>query len=77
MEIRRDPAFKWPGKLKGDLRRRNPQKFCEYHNDHGHLTEECAILRQEIESHIRNGKLVRFLADERNQGRNPQEPPVA
>ncbi|XP_059441975.1 uncharacterized protein LOC132174318 [Corylus avellana] len=75
MEIRRDPAFKWPSKLKGDPKRCDPQKYCEYHRDHGHLTEECITLRQEIENHIRNGRLVKFLAGERNQRRN-EEPPL-
>ncbi|XP_059451082.1 uncharacterized protein LOC132181868 [Corylus avellana] len=45
MEIRRDPAFRWPNKLKGDSRKRDRTKFCEYHNDHGHLTEDCITLR--------------------------------
>ncbi|XP_059429078.1 uncharacterized protein LOC132162876 [Corylus avellana] len=39
MEIRRDPAFKWPSKLKGDPKRHDPQKFCEYYRDHRQLTE--------------------------------------
>ncbi|XP_059461825.1 uncharacterized protein LOC132190804 [Corylus avellana] len=40
MEIRRDPSFRWPSKLRGDPRKRDRTKFCEYHNDHGHLTED-------------------------------------
>ncbi|XP_059436534.1 uncharacterized protein LOC132169527 [Corylus avellana] len=74
MEIRRDLAFKWPSKLKGDPKRRDPQKYYEYHRDHGHLTEGCITLWQEIENHIRNGKLVKFLVDERNRGRNEELP---
>ncbi|XP_059458240.1 uncharacterized protein LOC132187819 [Corylus avellana] len=74
MEIRRDPAFRWPSKLRGDPRKRDRTKFCEYHNDHGHLTEDCITLRQEIETFIRNGRLVRFLAGERNQGAVHQQP---
>jgi hypothetical protein len=45
MEIRRDPTFKWPTKLKGDTRKRDRTKFYEYHGDHRHLTEECIALR--------------------------------
>ncbi|XP_059441740.1 uncharacterized protein LOC132174044 [Corylus avellana] len=67
MEIRRDPTFRWPSKLRGDSRKRDRMKFCEYHNDHRHLTEDCITLRQEIETFIRNGRLVRFLAEERNR----------
>ncbi|XP_059431626.1 uncharacterized protein LOC132165149 [Corylus avellana] len=66
-EITRDPAFRWPNKLRGDPRKRDRVKFCEYHNDHGHLTEDCVTLQQEIKTFIRNGRLVRFLARERNR----------
>ncbi|XP_059449444.1 uncharacterized protein LOC132180584 [Corylus avellana] len=74
IEIRRDAAFRWPTKLKGQLSKRDQIKFCEYHNDRGHLIEECVSLRQEMETFNKNGRLVRFLAGERNRGRNPQEP---
>ncbi|XP_059434509.1 uncharacterized protein LOC132167523 [Corylus avellana] len=74
MEIRRDLAFRWPNKLWGDPRKRDRTKFCEYHNDHGHLTEDCVTLRQEIETFIRNGRLVRFLAGESNRDAIHQQP---
>ncbi|XP_059434412.1 uncharacterized protein LOC132167447 [Corylus avellana] len=74
MEIRRDPAFRWPSKLWGDLRKRDRTKFYEYHNDHGHLTEDCITLRQAIETFIRNGRLVRFLGGERNRDVVHQQP---
>jgi hypothetical protein len=38
----------------------------------GHLTEECVALHHKIESFIKNERLLRFLVEERNQGRNPQ-----
>ncbi|XP_059429064.1 uncharacterized protein LOC132162861 [Corylus avellana] len=74
MEIKRDPAFRWPSKLRGDPRKRDRTKFCEYHNDHGHLTEDCITLQQEIKTFIRNGRLVRFLAGERNRDAVYQQP---
>lgn len=45
MEIRRDLAFRWPTRMRTPAQKRNNQKFCEYHNDHDHLTEECITLR--------------------------------
>ncbi|XP_073107414.1 uncharacterized protein [Elaeis guineensis] len=39
----------------------NPNKFCLYHRDHGHDTEECIQLRDEIEELIRRGRLDRFI----------------
>ncbi|XP_059428572.1 uncharacterized protein LOC132162347 [Corylus avellana] len=74
MEIKRDPNFKWPKKMRTPLQRRSNQKFCIYHNDHNHLTKDCISLCHEIENFIKNSKLVRFLADERERSRNPQEP---
>ncbi|XP_059453507.1 uncharacterized protein LOC132184045 [Corylus avellana] len=74
IEIRRGPNFKWPTRMKGLASKRDHTKFCQYHNEVSHLIKECVSLRQEIESFIRNGKLVRFLADERDRGRDHQQP---
>ncbi|XP_059451047.1 uncharacterized protein LOC132181835 [Corylus avellana] len=74
MEIKRDPTFRWPTKLKDPLSKRDHTKFCQYHNEVGHLTEECVSLDQEIEAFIKNGRLGKLLAGERNRGRNPQQP---
>jgi hypothetical protein len=74
MEIKNYPTFRWPSKMRTPSHRRTNKRYCEYHNDHSHLTEDCISLGHKIENFIRNGKLVRFLAKERNRGRGPQEP---
>jgi hypothetical protein len=74
MEIRRDPAFSWPTKLRGDPRKYNRTKLYEYHGDHGHLTDECITLRHGIKNFIKNGRFVRFLVGEKNRDKNPQGP---
>jgi hypothetical protein len=43
--IKGDPAFRWPPKMKANPFKRDRSKFCEYHADHGHLTEDCISLR--------------------------------
>jgi hypothetical protein len=53
----------------------NNQKFCEYHNDHGHQTEDCMVLRKEIELLIQNGKLVKFVASEKRSNEESQRSP--
>jgi hypothetical protein len=68
--IKGDPAFRWPQKMKTDPFKRDRSKFYEYHADHKHLTEDCISLRREIEIFIQNGRLVRFLAEERNREAN-------
>jgi hypothetical protein len=73
--IKGDPAFRWPPKMKTDPFKRDRSKFCEYHADHGHSTEDCISLHREIEAFIQNGRLVRFLVEERNREANRRGPP--
>jgi hypothetical protein len=75
MEIKQDPAFTRPPKMRTPPERCNNQKFCEYYDDHGHQTEDCIILRKEIEILIRNGKLVKFVATEKISENDTQDSP--
>ena len=61
MQIKDDPSLKWPKKMKGDPNKRNRNKYCRFHKDHGHDTDECFDLKQQIENLIRQGKLRNFL----------------
>ncbi|PIN10856.1 hypothetical protein CDL12_16548 [Handroanthus impetiginosus] len=49
-------ASQGPSKPKSD-------KFCQFHNDYGHDTDECAHLRNEIEKLIKKVYLREFVAD--------------
>ncbi|XP_030924962.1 uncharacterized protein LOC115951997 [Quercus lobata] len=73
MQIKDDPSLKWPEKMKGDPNKRNRNKYCHFHRDHGHDTDECFDLKQQIESLIRQGKLRSFLGrdhkDEKLKGK--------
>ncbi|XP_059441743.1 uncharacterized protein LOC132174049 [Corylus avellana] len=72
MEVRKDPSFRWPGKMKALPQNWTTHKLCEYHNDHRHYTEDCISLRFEIEKFLRNGKLLKFVAEEKGREKNPQ-----
>ena len=61
MQINDDPSLKWPKKMKGDPNKRNRNKYCLFHRDHKHDTNECFDLKQQIENLIRQGKLRNFL----------------
>nr|GFB70604.1 reverse transcriptase domain-containing protein [Tanacetum cinerariifolium] len=50
------------------LEKRNGNKFCEFHNDKGHSTDECMQLKKQIEELVRAGKLS-HLIKEIKQGR--------
>ena len=61
MQIKDDPSLKWLEKMKGDPNKRNRNKYCCFRRDHGHDTDECFDLKQQIENLIRQGKLRNFL----------------
>ena len=61
MQIKDDPSLKWPEKMKGDPNKRNRNEYCHFHRDHGHDTNECFNLKQQIENLIWQGKLRNFL----------------
>ncbi|XP_030923261.1 uncharacterized protein LOC115950151 [Quercus lobata] len=73
MQIKDDPSLKWPEKMKGDPNKRNKNKYCHFHRDHGHDTNECYNLKQQIENFIRQGKLRHFVGkdhkDEKLKGK--------
>ena len=41
MQIKDDPSLKWPEKMKGNPNKCNKNKYCRFHRDHGHDTDEC------------------------------------
>ena len=72
-QIKDDPSLKWPEKMKGDPNKRNKSKYCCFHRDHGHDTDECYDLKQQIENLIKQGKLRHFVVrdhrDEKLKGK--------
>ena len=60
--------------MKTDPAKRDITKYCEFHRDHGHRTDDCIQLKKEIEFLIRRGHLCRYVAlEDRNQA--PPPPP--
>ncbi|XP_030948964.1 uncharacterized protein LOC115972870 [Quercus lobata] len=70
-KIKDEEALIFPGKLKGDPSKRPRDKYCRFHRDHGHNIANYYDLKQQIEAHIRQGKLQRFVSKERRDP--PQE----
>ena len=69
-QIQEDPAVKWPGRMKSPPNRRNPSKYCRFHRDHGHDTDDCYDLKRQIEDLIQRGHLRQYVA-----GREQAPPP--
>ncbi|XP_010462614.1 PREDICTED: uncharacterized protein LOC104743203 [Camelina sativa] len=54
---------RWPPKMKAPDNKRNTSKWCEFHNDHGHRTEDCISLRMEVNELLKKGYLREYLSD--------------
>nr|GEZ54353.1 reverse transcriptase domain-containing protein [Tanacetum cinerariifolium] len=55
--------FKPPPPMVTLVEKRSSNKFCEFHNDKGHNTDECVRLRKQIEELVRAGKLSHFIKE--------------
>ncbi|XP_070055393.1 uncharacterized protein [Nicotiana tomentosiformis] len=52
-----------PRPLQTDPSQRNPNQICKYHGTHGHRTEDCIQLREEVALLFNEGHLREFLSD--------------
>ncbi|KAL0448502.1 UNVERIFIED_CONTAM: hypothetical protein Slati_1406600 [Sesamum latifolium] len=64
---------RWPFPLKDNPKRMTSDKYCHFHRDRGHSTEECYHLKNEIEKLIRRGYLREFV----DRGKTKAQEPVA
>nr|XP_009786865.1 PREDICTED: uncharacterized protein LOC104234914 [Nicotiana sylvestris] len=54
---------RWPKPCKTDPAQRNLNQICKYHGTHGHITEDCRKLREEVARLFNEGHLREFLSD--------------
>nr|XP_043629757.1 uncharacterized protein LOC122601045 [Erigeron canadensis] len=54
-------ASSFPTPTKLITNKKNMEKYCEYHWDHGHDTHSCRNLRREIEEAVESGKLDHLI----------------
>ena len=60
--------------MRTDRAKRDITKYCEFHRDRGHRTDDCIQLKKEIEFLIRHGHLHRYVAQE-DRDQAPPPPP--
>uniref|UniRef100_A0A2N9GEV7 Uncharacterized protein n=1 Tax=Fagus sylvatica TaxID=28930 RepID=A0A2N9GEV7_FAGSY len=66
-DIKNEPFFMWPAPLGGDPTRRDPNKYCSYHREKGHMTEKCFTLKKHLDDLAKAGHLRRYISDGQRQ----------
>ncbi|GJZ57306.1 hypothetical protein Tco_0612800 [Tanacetum coccineum] len=60
--------FPPPPSMVGTQEKRNMNKFCDYHQDRGHNTNDCYHLKKHIEEAVASGRLAHLVKDIRQVG---------
>ncbi|GKA41392.1 reverse transcriptase domain-containing protein [Tanacetum coccineum] len=55
--------FKAPPPMVTPAEKRDPNKYCEFHADTRHSTDECMQLRKQIDEMIKSGKFPQFIKE--------------
>ena len=78
-EVQNEQFLRWPTQMKSDPATRDNTKYCEFHRDYGHCTDNCIQLKREIEYLIQRRYLRHFISlgnQAQNQNQAPaQQPP--
>ena len=61
VQIKDEHYLKWPRPLHSLLNVYDRKKYCQFHKDYGHYTEDYRDLKEQIEELIRKGKLQWFV----------------
>ncbi|KAJ9560607.1 hypothetical protein OSB04_005767 [Centaurea solstitialis] len=66
-----DANVRWPKKPENPSKDKDQTKWCEFHGDHGHTTDECISLKKEIAYLKTNGHLKGIINDEAKRPASP------
>ncbi|GKV02708.1 hypothetical protein SLEP1_g15104 [Rubroshorea leprosula] len=61
MQIKNKMDLRRPGSMKTAAATRDHTRYCDFHQDHGHTTEQCNSLRSELESLAQKGLLNEYI----------------
>ena len=61
MQIKAEPSLQWPQPMLALVEGRDISKYCRFHQDHKHCTDECRHLKGQIETLIGQGKLRKIV----------------
>ena len=60
-QIKDDHYLKWPRPLHSSPNVRDKNKYCRFHKNHGHNTEDCRDLKEQVEELIQKGRLQKYV----------------
>lgn len=60
-KIKDKQFFKWPKAIPSDPSRRDPDKYCSYYKDHGHMTKKCKLLKFFLEYLVKKSHIQGFV----------------
>ncbi|GKV01686.1 hypothetical protein SLEP1_g14226 [Rubroshorea leprosula] len=84
LEIKNKMDLRRPGPMRTAAATRDHTRYCDFHQDHGHTTEQCNSLRSELESLAQKGMLneyiqrveqPRFVREQGTQHQGVRNPP--
>ncbi|GKV31653.1 hypothetical protein SLEP1_g40325 [Rubroshorea leprosula] len=61
MQIKNKMNLRRPGPMRTAAATRDHIRYCDFHQDHGHTTEQCNSLRSELESLTQKGMLNEYI----------------
>ncbi|GJZ66233.1 reverse transcriptase domain-containing protein [Tanacetum coccineum] len=64
--------FKTPPPMTTPVEKRNANKFCEFHGEVGHNTDECNHLRKQIKDMLKAGKLSHIIREMKQNSEKEQ-----
>ncbi|XP_065632977.1 uncharacterized protein LOC136068961 [Quercus suber] len=67
-KIKNESFFRWPSKMVGNPERCNNNLYCQYHQDHGHATEDCRSLWDHLDQLVCEGRLRHLLHHSSGRG---------
>ncbi|KAL5539722.1 hypothetical protein UlMin_043851 [Ulmus minor] len=66
--------FNYPPGIRTPANKRDNTKYYRFHRDTGHTTEECRVLKDEVERLIQRGQLREYVRGANQQPRQPAQP---
>ncbi|GKV14106.1 hypothetical protein SLEP1_g25023 [Rubroshorea leprosula] len=61
MQIKNKMEMRRPNPIQSPAASRDHTRYCDFHQDHGHTTEECKSLKSELESLAQKGMLNEYI----------------